>query len=125
MTLKKYLIVMSISTLVCWATWISVLFIINPKKTNWLGLLFFYASLFLALSGSMAILGFLIRFIALKQELVYYQVITAFRQSFLFAFLIIAILFLKSKSMLYFWNVIFLILGLTALEFFLISYKKN
>ncbi len=98
-----------------------VLWTVNPDITNWLGFLLFYFSLFFALSGTAAIVGFLIRFIGLKRELVFNSVKSAFRQSFLFAFFIVAILYLLSHNLFSWLNLFLLIIGLSLLEYFLIS----
>lgn len=124
MTLKSYLIIMLITTLICWLTFFFVLWTVNPAATNWLGFLLFYLSLFLSIVGASAIIGFIIRFAALKRELAFRLVRDAFRQSFLLAFLITAILFLLSKNLFSWLNVFFLVVGLSVLEFFLISYHK-
>jgi hypothetical protein len=112
-------------TVVCWTAWTYILIIINPAVTNWIGFLLFYVSLFLALTGTAALVGLLIRFIALKHELVFKSVKEAFRQSFLFAFLIVAVLFLISRDLFTWLNLGLLIVGLSVLEFFLLSYTKS
>ena len=125
MTLRGYLIIMTLATLVCWSAWAYILWIINPEVTNWIGFLLFYLSLFLALTGTATLIGFVIRFMALKQELAFRSVKEAFRQSFLFSALIIVSLFLVTKDLFTWLNLFFLIIGLSVLEFFLISYKKS
>jgi len=125
MTLKSYLTIMILATFVCWSAFLFVLWTINPNITNWLGFLLFYFSLFFALSGTAAIIGFLIRFIGLKRELVFNSVKSAFRQSFLFSFFIIAILYLLSYNLFTWLNLILLVIGLSLLEFFLISYGSR
>jgi hypothetical protein len=125
MTLRSYLIIMSIATFISWLTFIVVLYTIDPFITNWLGFSFFYISLFLSIMGTASILGFLIRFIGLKKELVFRSVKAAFRQSFLFSFFIVICLILLSFSLLTWLNVILLIIGLSVFEYFLISGTKN
>lgn len=124
MTLKKYLITMIIMTILCWFAFVYVLFSINPDITNWIGFSLFYVSLFLALVGSAAIIGFVVRFITLKQELAFYLVREAFRQSFLFALLIVVSMFLLSRDLFTWMNLFFLIASLSVLEYFLLSYDK-
>lgn len=68
MTLKNYLFVMSALTAVCWGIFMFVAGLIDPVATNWLGFSLFYLSLFLALSGTFALFGFLFRLIALKKN---------------------------------------------------------
>lgn len=125
MTLRIYLAIMSLATIVCWTIFVFVMATINPEVTNWIGFFLFYLSLFLALVGSSAIIGFLVRFVGLKRELAFRSVTEAFRQSFLFALLIVGSLFLLSRDLLSWLNLAFLIIGLSVFEFFLISYKKN
>ncbi|MDO8260369.1 MAG: hypothetical protein Q7T50_02620 [Candidatus Magasanikbacteria bacterium] len=124
MTLPTYLKTMSSLTVVCWVAWIYLLFAINPEATSWIGFLLFYVSLFLSLVGTAAIIGFLIRFVGLKQLLAFRSVKEAFRQSFLFAILIVASLLLLSQDLFTWLNLMFLIIGLSILEFFLLSYGK-
>ena len=125
MTLKSYLTLMIIATLACWGAFIFVLSSVNPEITNALGFVLFYSSLFLAVSGTAAIVGFVIRFWLLKQKLAFYSVKSAFRQSFLFALLVIAILLLLAKGFFTWFNVFLIIIILAVLEFFLISYRNN
>lgn len=116
---------MSIATAICWSAFAYVIFTVNPVITNWIGFTLFYTSLFLAIIGTAAILGFVIRFVALKKELAFRLVNEAFRQSFLFAILLIASLMLLSQELFTWLNLFFLIIGLSVLEFFMLSYKSK
>jgi len=124
MTLKKYLSLMVLATSVCWGIWIFVVLTINPDITNWIGFVLFYVSLFLAIVGASAIVGFVIRFVTLKQELAFYLVKESFRQSFLFSSLIVISLFLLSRGLFTWLNLFFLMASLSILEYFLLSYDK-
>lgn len=125
MTLRAYLITMSVFSLICWGVFIFILGLIDPFTTNWIGFLLFYLSLFLSLTGTAALVGFSIRFIAMKQELAHRLVKEAFRQSFLFAALITFSLFLLSKNLFNWINLLLLIICLSTLEFFLLCFGKN
>ncbi|MFP4514702.1 MAG: hypothetical protein ACLFNO_01715 [Parcubacteria group bacterium] len=125
MTLKNYLTLMIIATLACWGAFIFILNTVNPEITNWLGFVLFYSSLFLAVSGLSAIVGFLVRFWLLKQKLAFYSVNSAFRQSFLFALLIISVLLLLANDLFTILNVLLLVIIITLIEFFLISHRKK
>jgi hypothetical protein len=116
---------MIIATLACWGAFIFVLNTVNPEITNWLGFVLFYSSLFLAVSGLAAIVGFLVRFWLLKQKLAFYSVNSAFRQSFLFALLIISVLLLLANNLFTILNVLLLVVIITLIEFFLISHRKK
>lgn len=124
MTLKNYLILMLAATVLCWGAFIMVADTVNPFTTNFLGLALFYVSLFLALTGTFAIAGFLVRFAILKQALAFRLVTNAFRQSFLLALLVIASMILQSFRI-FSWLNFFLLAGGTAgLEYFLIANSR-
>ncbi len=125
MTLKNYLVFMVATTAFLWGLFVFIINLINPENTNTLGFTIFYVSLFLALAGTTAIGGFFVRFKLMKKELAVRAVKTAFRQSFLFSFLLVAILFLLSQKLFSWFNLILLILILSVLEFLLISSKQK
>ena len=125
MTLKNYLFVMGILTIICWGNFLFVASLVDPTVTNWVGLSLFYLSLFLSLSGTTALIGFIFRFVALKKELAFNLVKVAFRQSFLFSLFIVILLILKSQQLANWLNLFLLVIIFAILELFLISYKKS
>ncbi|MBD3248012.1 hypothetical protein GF382_01825 [Candidatus Falkowbacteria bacterium] len=125
MTLKSYLILMSIATIMCWGAFAFVINAVDPTETNRIGFLLFYSSLGLALAGSFSIFGFLIRFKILKRALVFRQVAEAFRQSFLMSLMVIAILMLLSRDMLTWLNLFLLAAGISLLEYFWVSRERG
>ena len=116
---------MALSTAFCWLAWAMVILYINPFQAGILGFLFFYVSLLLALIGTFSLAGFLIRIILIKKEVISKLVGISFRQAILFAVLIVGLLFLQSKQLLTWWNILLLVLALTILEFFFISYRTS
>lgn len=125
MTLKSYLAVMSILTAACWGIFVFVASLVDPTATNWLGFFLFYLAFFAALSGTIFLVGFVIRFVALKRELAFNLVRNAFRQSFLLALFIILLLILKAEDIFSWLNISLLVIVFAILELFLISYKKS
>ena len=101
MTLEKYLGVMSILTAICWGIFFFVASLVDPTATNWLGFLLFYLALFISLVGTIAIIGFVLRFVALRKELAFNLVKVSFRQSFLFSLFVVIILILKVLKKIY------------------------
>lgn len=124
MKLRWYLTAMIAATAICWSVFTYVVQTVNPEITNWVGFLLFYLSLFFSIVGSASVIGFIIRFIALKNKLILSSVKDAFRQSFLFSFFIVAVLYLLSKGLFSWLNLALLIIGLSVLEFFILSYSK-
>jgi len=124
MTLKKYLNLMTILTVICWVAWVLTLILINPQQSDLIGFVLFYFSLFLALLGTVSILGFLIR-VWLKKKPIFKQVEVAFRQGIWLGLLVSVIFMLKGLDLLRWWNALFLILFLIFLElFFLLSNRR-
>ncbi|MEI8360826.1 MAG: hypothetical protein WCG01_01750 [bacterium] len=125
MKLTTYLLTMIGATTMCWLSFVFVLFVIDPGSTTNVGFMLFYASLFLALVGTGAVIGFLIRFIFLKYKIALRLVMDAFRQSFLFASLVLVALYLLSQGLFTWLNLFLLIAGLAILELFMISYRNT
>ena len=125
MSLRLYLFIMTALTALCWLAFIYVIRLVNPETTNATGFFLFYLSLFLSLSGTTAIIGFLVRFVIFAHELAVEKVKIAFRQSFLFSGFVVVALLLLARGLLNWLNLIILIVGLSALEFFLLSYGKS
>jgi hypothetical protein len=126
MTLKKYLFLMTIATLLCWGALGLILIFVNPYEAGLLGLLFFYSTLFLGLSGVFSIIGFVLRYLIKRNEFAYQQVKTAFRQGLMFALLIVTALILQGFKLLVWWNLLLLIILLGGVEyFFVMSEIKN
>ena len=125
MTLKKYLFVMSVLTAACWGLFFFVVSLVDPNYTNWIGFVLFYLALFLSLSGTIALLGFVFRFFALKKELAFNLVKVSFRQSFIFSLFVIFLLLLKSWDLFNWLNLALLIIIFIILELFLTGYRKS
>ena len=125
MSLRLYLLTMSVMTAFCWLVFGYIVWTVDPEATNGAGWFLFYSSLFLALSGSAGLAGFVVRFVFLRHELAANKVKIAFRQSFLFSGFIVISLWLLARGLLTILNLFMLIIGLSVLEFFLLSYGRG
>ncbi len=112
---------MLVATILCWTAWYTVLVVVNPNDAGVFGHVLFYSTFTLSLMGTLALIGFSIRTVFLKQELAFQKVIISFRQAIFFTLLVDGFLFLQSMRLLTWYNVAFLIFALTVLEFFMIS----
>lgn len=121
MSVLRYFIIMLVSTLLCWAALILVVFCIDPFNSGWIGILCFYFSLFLAVLGSLALLGFGARIVFKKDELAYKMVGISLRQGLLFSILVACSLLLASQNLFTWWSILILVFGLGALELFFLS----
>ncbi len=100
MTLRQLIILMTIATLLLWTGWGWTLFAIDPDATNWLGFLFFYTIFFLAMIGTMALVGLFIRRRRGADMLLYHLVRITFRQGMLLSALLTALLVLQGARVL-------------------------
>ena len=125
MTLLRYIALMLFATALSWATWFMVISVINPVEADIIGFLLFYASLCISLTGTFALIGFVLRSFLVKDELTFQKVLISFRQGIFLSLLIIGMLLLQRVRLLTWYNAAFLILGLTIAEFFVISRKKK
>lgn len=125
MTLSKYLILMSLASIVCWVAWGLVIFYMNPVSSGLTAVIFFYLSLFLAMAGTFSVVGFTLRAKIFGGELIFRQVTVALRQAGWFGFLTVFSLWLQSKNLLTWYNLILLILALLIIEFFFLSTKSK
>ena len=125
MTLRPYLILMSVGALVCWLAWFFVLANIDPEQAGVFGFLFFYTSLFLALTGTFSVIGFLIKKIILKNDqAIFHHVKSTFRQGMLVATTIIAGLILLQTELLAWWSAALLILLFVIIEGIIFTNRK-
>lgn len=121
MTYKQYLTVMIFGNLVSWFAFGFVLFRINPYTSGHMGHIFFYISLYLAICGTLAVLGFIVRIYLTRDKVISRQAGVAFRQAVLFASLPVGGLILQSRNLFTWWNTIVFIGALTVIELFFIS----
>lgn len=125
MTLRQYLVLMSVGAAICWLAWFFVLGSVDPTQAGIFGFIFFYASLFLALAGTFSVIGFLVKKIILKSDqIVFHHVKSTFRQSILLAAVIIFNLVLLQIKLLAWWNAILLLLLFAAIEAVIFTNRK-
>ncbi|MBI2427025.1 MAG: hypothetical protein HYV34_04210 [Candidatus Kerfeldbacteria bacterium] len=121
MKLKTFVVFMILATVVCWATWFLVLSQIDPDTSGFIGHFAFYISLFFALVGTFGLLGFLIRYLTQSKTIPFRHIRVSIRQSMLFSLLLVAALLLQGQRFLTWYNILFLVAGLTIFEFFFVS----
>lgn len=124
MTYRQYLFWMIFATALSWFGVVSVIRMIDPMSSGFIGYLFFYLILSFALIGTLAMIGLIARSALKPHEAVAKHAATSFRQSILLSFLAIGTLMLHSMSILNWWTALLFIGTLTVAEFFLISYRS-
>lgn len=105
MTVRIYLILMSIGTLLAWLAMIILSWNFSPREAGLIGRFFFYATVFVAAVGTISIIGFLFRRRVLPQEtIVFRHVARTFKVSLALASLLIILLMLAAERLLSWWN---------------------
>lgn len=125
MTVRQYIAAMLGATLVSWGAWLLVVTSLDPASAGWIGFGLFYVSLFAACLGTFALLGLAVRVRVARHDPIVVQVTIAFRQAVSFSFLVLAALFLQSKDLLTWWNMLFLVVALTFVEFAVLALSRR
>lgn len=125
MTLRQYLILMSIGTALCWLVWFLVISNIDPKESGWLGFILFYISLYLALTGAISVIGFIVKKrITQNDEIVFHHVHHTFRQGLLIALLFTTTLMMLQFKVLNWWTGLTVVLLFLVMESMILANRK-
>jgi len=124
MTLRQYLIFMSVATGICILTWVFVIFKIDPSGGSF-GLALFYISFFLSIVGIYSTLGFSIQHLLSKRDDVAFRYVKhAFRQGTMVALFITSALWLQQKYYLNWLTGISLIILFILIEGLIFTNRK-
>jgi hypothetical protein len=116
---------MTVCTVLCWGSWLLVLFFINPETTGILGFTLFYFSLFFALTGSLALISYFFRAVFTKRYSKTEEVQISFRQAIFWALVLALAMFLQAQNLLNWLNTLLLVMAVTIIEFLILSLKKE
>jgi Ca2+/Na+ antiporter len=126
MTLRQLLVLIGLATGLLWIAWVWVLFTIDPFSTNVFGFIFFYVTLYLSLTGSLAIAGFFFRKARLKEQMNFHLVTISFRQAIILSALLCSLLIMQGQGVVAWWNMLLvLFVAVLAESILLIKTKKR
>lgn len=126
MTLKDYLILMSIATGIAWGSWVYVLFQVDPHEAGLMGFVLFYVTLFASLVGTLAILGSIYRVVLRKrQHLVTREVRISFRHGMMVSAAAIVALILSTQNLLSWITLVLLFGAVGLLEYLFLLVQEN
>mgnify|MGYP007062788446 CR=1 FL=1 len=115
---------MLVATGAAWIGFCAVVWSIDPTRSGMIGFVFFFATLSLALLGTLTLCGTGLRTLAHRDELVSRHVVKAFRQAFLFTMLVDGALVLSSQGYFRWWTALILILLLAVVELVFLSAQR-
>ncbi len=121
MSLKLYLIGMGLGTILCLASFILVIVYINPQESPVFGPAALFASLFLGLTGLFTLIGYFLRVIVSKNEVLFSHIAPSFRQGILLAAGFTGLFILQAFRILTWWDALILIAMIILFEFYFLS----
>lgn len=121
MTLRTYLTLNILSTIICFIAWALIVMNTDPYSTNVVSFVIFYLSLFFALSGLFSFVGFWTRRKLASDKAEFSQVGISFREGILLSFMFVGMLFLQSIGLLNVYNAALFIFGISLMEFYFMS----
>lgn len=104
---------MSVFAIICWLLWGMIVASTDPFAAGVLALVFFYLTLFCAVTSTACVVGVVLRRLVIRNGEATHQVKTALRQAILFAVLMVSALFLLSQD-LFQWTNAVLVIGIVA-----------
>jgi hypothetical protein len=122
MSLRSYLLGLSVSSSLCWIAWVLTIVNTNPGQGGQPALLSFYISFFFALLGTLTLVGYFVRRYRSRNEQKYAHIRTAFRQGALAGVVVVAALLLQATRLASWWDILLLVLISSLLELYLRSY---
>lgn len=121
MTLKRYLVLFSLATLIAWIGWLFILFEVNPDNADLFWIIIFYLSLLVALFGTCSMIGFFVRVWLSSEERLFKHLSVSSRQGALLALFLVGLLLLQANNFLVWWNVLVLCLAVVIVELFFMT----
>ena len=126
MTAKNYNIFMLLATFLAWLGFFILMGNFDPQQADLAVFILFYAVLFLALLGTIALFGFWLRILLnRKKRLPRFMALEAFRQALIFSLVIIIALLLQASRLLTWWNISLLALVAAFLEFVILLFRQK
>jgi len=124
MSLKNYLILFAVGTLLSWGAWAIVLTQMNPDVNRAVTVTAFAVSLGFAVAGTFAFVGFGVRALFGKDPVLFRVLRTSVRQGVVVAVLLEGLLVLQAMRWFAWWNVVPLVVFFILLEGFFLSQEE-
>ncbi len=117
---------MSAGTILAWGAWLAVLFNVNPSEAGWVGHGAFFLTLFLALVGTLGLLGTLMRVHVLKRaQVILREVNIAVRHAILLSAMMVFSLFLSVTGWFTWWSFLILLVCMVVFEYIALMIQES
>lgn len=122
MSLLSFLLILATGTALSWTAWILVIILLSPTSGGMVALMLFYGSFFMALLGTVTIIGFFLRYWLEKEAIPFRQIAVAMRQATILSVSGTVALLLQSRRLLNLWALlIMIVLAIVIESFFLVG----
>lgn len=121
MSLVRFLIILGLGTLLSWSAWVLVIMTIDPFANGAFAVSLFAVSFWLAMVGTLTLIGFFVRYWLEKHNVPFRQLGVAFRQSILMTSAATVALLLQAERLFQWWVGFILVLLIMTIEFFFLS----
>lgn len=118
---NAYLSTILAASLLSWTSWFVVVYKLSPFSQQSLSLTLFYTSLFVALSGTFALLLYFLRVWANKKEVYSSHLNTSIRQGVLLSMMVVIGLGFQRLRVLTWWDGLLLLAIVLLIEFYFMS----
>jgi len=109
-----------------WGGWFFVLYTIDPQEAGVLSLVLFYLTLFMAMVGTLAVIGVVYRRQRMSQvQLMIREVKIAFRHALMLSLALITSLILSAQGLLTWWNFLALFIGVGVAEYLCLLIQES
>ncbi len=118
MTHSRYISLIFLAGLISWIAWFLILFKLSPFESSGVALLFFFLTLFIALSCTFSVIGFYFRLLLFRNEIFYSHIGVSLRQGVLLSLVASLSLVLQMLRVLSWWSGFLLVIMSLLLEFY-------
>lgn len=118
MSLRTYLFLIFIATVLCWGALLLTIFNTNPQEAGNVALFSFFGSLFFTSIGTLTLVGFYLRVFFSKNEIIYANMGVSFRQAVLLSICLTGLLGLQALRLLNWWDGILFCTAVLSLELY-------
>jgi hypothetical protein len=114
--MKRYVFGLVIATVLSAAALAGVLLFLNPFTTGWVGLALLATSAYFLLASLTTLVGFTIRVVKGRGEVIYAHLGTAFRQGLLLSLVVVGSLLLQAYRIFNIWSALLFIAAVVLVE---------
>lgn len=126
MSFRAYMILMLIGTGMSWASWVLVLFGVNPDESGFMGFVMFYLTLTMSLIGTLSVFELLVRKMLERDHLVLTRdVRTSFRHGVLLSLIIIISFILTTQGWFSWWVALAILVVTGCIEFLALVVQES